>query len=831
MASNEQRELETVAHLVRMTTENLDKMVNSTKGIAKNFSEFGQQLRGHNRSMRETLLSTINLPKWMQIGSQALVTPIEEMNTALAASRDKLAGATSELDKQQKQLNQFTTTYTGIFPHQQKAVDMAKQAVNQAEKEVAFAEKLLSFKQQYAKWSGVEMALEAAVAKGFADAIRRSGALNQSLIEANSATSVRAQLSRDVWEVMAKTGNAQAEMLAAAKALTGVGFDLRKNFKDTLEVMVEMEEGLGVSYENSAQLARIFEVSLKTPVREVADQIAAIANQTSLMADEATRYAVEIGKALRLLGPLEGNTSKATGYVAMMAGRMKDVGGNAEDVVKMFGEMTKGTAQGFMLRGLAGVGAPGTLRTQAGAQQAMEGIDRIIKSIVSAAPGSAAYTAQLETAAQMFGTSAEAITYWRDMMAKANEPLNEQQKLQARWQEQIANANKSLGLIKNSLFALIQRGLTPWIEYLSIALKWIAKIVSSIAENKYAMWAAAVILPAVIGKAVWSLRALYLALKQVAKNATAASIAEAARGGLGGVGGLPKSLAAQAAYGKAIQGFSGFVSKWTGFSLLSKTVAAHLPKVSGFLGNWLPKMFQTQYSGVLGLGKLNTLTSGLNTRIWGLVGRLGVMGPVAAVAAAWAASHAVGRWYDKKFPGNWIAALSEKIGEAWYAKANAKSAAIVGKSREGTKSWQEVAAEIRQAIYTGKEDTIQSIWEQNIGKVRGLTTEAAAAAYKAIVLPATAEARERMGLASVTSAEAQTAEKDRKSIELSKQGVGAQLSIKDTLAKANADRKQEEAQRRRDEFIIAFQETTHRKLMVNPGTNTKTSASMWAISP
>src|SRR5208337_4529098 len=105
------------------------------------------------------------------------------------------------------------------------------------------------------------------------------------------------------------------------------------------------------------------------------------ANSTSLTADEATRFATEIGKAMRILGAGGDQAKEITKYVEVMAARMKDAGGDSQDVVEAFKLMTKGSPEAIRLQSLAGIRGP----EQAGTLQAFQGIDRMIKSLVRAA--------------------------------------------------------------------------------------------------------------------------------------------------------------------------------------------------------------------------------------------------------------------------------------------------------------------------------------------------------------------------------------------------------------------------------------------------------------
>lgn len=815
MASNEQRDLEAVSQLVRATTENILKLEKASKGIAKNFAELAYQVKGQQRGMTEYLLSGIKLPSMLKVASQSLVTPMEELNALAAQHRDALAVANAQLAAEETALNKLHRNYTRKRAAQQQNVDAAKLLVKEAQAQVTLAEKQLDLKKQLARFTGSEIAMEYLVIKGFADAVKRSGELNQSLIEGNSAISARAALARETWEVMATTGNEQRDMMAAAKALVGVGFDLRSGYKDALTVLVQMEEGLGVSYENSAQLARIFEINLRTPVREVADKIAAIANQTSLAADEATRFATEIGKALRLLGPgaIQGSSAQVVGYMTAMAARMKDVGGDASEIVKAFQTLTKGTAEGFMLRGMAGVNRPGAMGTEAGSKAAMAGIDRMINQIVRSQPGTMAYTAELEIASQVLGISTESVRLWGEMMRKASAPLTENQKLQERWQEQISNANKALGRIKESTIALIQRAFNPLLEeVVTPMLNLIAKLVSYVASNKVMVIMTFVALTAAIAKTIWSLARLTVTLYQVSRAATAAALANAAGGG-GGVGGLPKSLATQAAYGKLLQAIKansvvGWVSRMAGHV---GSLATKIPLLGGFLG---------KLSGMLGSWRL--ASSAANVRLWGLVGRLGASGPIAAVAAAGLVGYGLGKLIDKKWPDNPIALLARATGEAvakYWDKANVKTAQL--NKFQGDLTWPQLAAQMRQMVYQGRESDVEKHFMAQVHRIKGFESEMGGRTLLEVYKQTMAEAREKIGLASVTSAEEEVKNRDLKLIDLTRQGIENTGGSKKLLERAQEDRRAKLAEEKAQRDLAEKQRQTGQRIAPDPHAPTK----------
>ena len=605
MATDTQRDVEMMTKSLRLFQEDMRRVEQSSKGVAQNVQQLSWQVKFGQRNFMEYVAGAIKLPPVFKEASMSLIRQNEEIRASIKGLQDqqRLGEEILGQTKEQIKLAKADRADPGKLKSLREEKRIYESMVKETKAAIDLEEKRTVLKQRVEAITGRQLAVEFLMIKGFRDAIRFSGEINDALIQANSLTKIRQDLSKDIYEIQATTGASMQVMLGASRSLMAVWPKTRTDFKSTLETVVQMEEGLGVSSDNAAQLARIFQINLKTPVRDIADQIAIIANNTSLAADEAARFATEIGKALRLLGPGAAPGAKeVSGYVTMIAGRMKDVGGDANEIIKMFGEMTKGTPQAFMLRGIAGIGHPGALGTQAGAQQAVQGIGRMIDRIVSAAPGTAAYTAQLEAASQIMGVSTETVRLYRDMLKEANKPLDEHAKLQQRWQEQIINANKALQRVRESFVALIQRALLPLVPAIAWTFGIIAKIVSFLASNRIAVSVATVVVGLAIAKTIISLYRLSAALIQVALASNVAAKFQMLQrpfgmGGLAAEGGgfisrIVKQLPWLQRIGTGVEGIMGIVTKIGRFVISGPALAVLLAAAVGVgLGLLLNKLF------------------------------------------------------------------------------------------------------------------------------------------------------------------------------------------------------------------------------------------------
>jgi hypothetical protein len=722
MAAETERQVEMMTKSLRFFQEDMQRVAKSSGVVAQNLQQLTWQVKFGQRNFMEYVSAAIKLPPVFKEASMALIRDNEQIKDSIKGLQDqqRLGQEMLNQTKEQIKLERADRADPGKLKSLREEKRIYESMVKETKAAIDLEEKRTVLKQRVEAITGRQLAVEFLMIKGFRDAIRFSGEVNEALIQANSLTKIRHELTDQIYAVQAKTGASMQVMLGSARALMAVWPKSRTDFQSTLETVVQMEEGLDVSSDNAAQLARIFQINLKTPVRDIADQIAIIANNTSLAADEAARFATEIGKALRLLGPGAAPGAKeVSGYVTMIAGRMKDVGGDANEIIKMFSEMTKGTPQAFMLRAISGVGTPGALGTQAGAQAAMQGIGKMIDRIVTAAPGTAAYTAQLEAAAQIMGISTETVRLYRDMLKEANRPLDEHAKLQQRWQEQIVNANKALQRVRESFVALIQRALLPLVPPIAWAFGVIARIVSFLASNRVTVGIATIVVVGAIVKTVASLYRLAAALIQVAlASQVAAKYQMLSR---------PFAVGGMAAEG------GGFISK----------IVQQVP--------WLQKI-GVGINGILG--------------IVSKIGRFMVSGPALAVMLAAAIGVSLGLLFNRLFPK-----LAREIGEGLYHIFNKSQFAQTVYSKPGQKPVWEIMADIRREAIRGHMAEAIRIFEEGKYKVAGLRTEAGAKGYLNQFVATMADVREKIGLTTVTAEEKATLENDRKMIELTKKQV------------------------------------------------------------
>lgn len=352
----------------------------------------------------------------------------------------------------------------------------------------------------------------AAVAGSLALAIQYNHTINQDLIQASASVAERTKLMQEISNVQAETGNEMKEMAKAAASLTRYGFDVKGNFRDTLSIIVKMEEGLGVSYETSAELAVVAQ-RLGTNLHAVADSIARVKADTALSAEQATKFATEISKAIVLLRPGSGSMAdQVIDYVNRLSGALQQVGGNAGDIK----DLLVGFTQEKGMMGAASLGAtPDFLSNPAQAKLVTE---RFVKYVNAQLAGTAGFQrmATIQMLAQQFGTTADLIANADKMLESFNTTTKHSTDLQEEWRMQTSDLAKTFSKIMESGRAIIQQVLTPILQMLRPALSLLAAGLQWVASNVWAVRTAAIALGIVTVSATIAFARLSKTLLQAA---------------------------------------------------------------------------------------------------------------------------------------------------------------------------------------------------------------------------------------------------------------------------------------------------------------------------
>jgi hypothetical protein len=373
------------------------------------------------------------------------------------------------------------------------------------------------------------------------------------LMQANAALGDRYRLMRDIAQVQRATG-ASAETLAdATAAATKYGLEMQPAFKNDLDLMVKMKEGMGVSSDNSASLLASLRL-MGQPSKNVADAIARIKADTGLAADEATRLAKQITIAMSIMAP-GGNVAGVIEKIGRLEGASVQLGIASGKITDMMTGWTK--QSGLMSVGMLGLD-PGFMKDQTTTMMGFQKMVEFTEQQLKATEGNAyARQAVLEQFAEIFGTTTEVIANGRAILNEYNKQASTATTVQQEWQKQTSSFAKSWDKLKNQFAGLIHGALLPLVNILQVVVDAVSSVTTAITESKYALWGIS---------------------------------------GLLGVGFI-KTLVG---LGGPIKILFGFVSKFTGLAGPISKLAAHLPAFGKFFGS---------FSGLVSGGALRAIAT------------------------------------------------------------------------------------------------------------------------------------------------------------------------------------------------------------------------------
>ncbi len=714
----------------------------ATKNVAKSLAEMAVQANSHalfaHKSMAEHIAHVIKLPGPLREISKAIVTNEKEVKSRLASLAEEHSKITMEVASRAREYERAANIGQKHVDNAQKEYLSAVKTKDVIEAQMGYEKSLLALHDRVQHSLVGSAAITGIWVKGMTDAVHRSKEINVALIESDSNQQKRYNLTLDILDVQARTGTATNEMAAGAKALLHVGMDQSRNFKETLNTIVMMEEGLGVSFEASAGMARTF-TNLKTPVSEVADSIARIVNDTALAADEATRFATEVGNAIRMMGPGVSNEAvRITESINKMAGALKEAGGDQGDFVKMMSTMmSKGTHDAMMMRGIAGVRNPNQLSTAAGSDQAIKNIGKFIDRMVSAIPGTAAYEVQLESAAEMLHTSTANIRYWKEALEKSNKPLDYATTLELRYREQVSETGKTWDRLKGTMAALLNRGFMPFIAGLNWVMKLVLGAVQALAKYEAMGYVMVGVVTAGLVVATVQLTRLGMAAYAAATRFAIAN-------------GLMSTTSAMSVGG----GLKGLASGLLGKLKYVPGVGASSTSV---VSSWAMKkeFFKESFSFLRFIPQIAKGIAGLFTS------------PLALVALAGAVGYGTGKAINHFFPdfGKAVGQSLERINERFFERGNHVSRANYVGIAGGTKTKEEVLDQIRTSVLKGHPDNLKSILEQNTHLIKGMVREQGLSPFMEEVKGTFTSARELVRMQTV-SGRGNDAQADKRDLEM-----------------------------------------------------------------
>ena len=541
------------------------------------------------------------------------VEQVKNQKKLIEGVQERLVKEQQRLDNlvtERKRMLELGTFDTNALKHQKMALDLQKFRVHEIQEEAKFKTGIISSFGPFAKLS---LAVGGVTLFWTEKMVRASHELNRALISTDSSLANRTKLMNKVLDVQHALGADTQTMAEAAKALVEHGAHLGPAFGQSLKTVIMLRDGLGVAVSTGAELVTIFTRQLKTGAEAIGNVMAQVAHQTGLSAERAAQFAIEIGKSLRLLGP--GFRSEATGVtrvIAGLAGRINELGGNAQSVITLFRRMSGGTSEAFFLRGLSGV-RPGQLGTAGGAETAMKNFADRIKSIITAPEGTEMYVAQLEAVAEMTGVAANDVVDFQQAMKELNKPLTEAQSLAKAYRDQTALVGESWKQMREALSSLMTQALLPVIRYIQPVVRGIADFAKWLSQSEGLVDFLSVAVPVAAGVALFGITKLTASIIKLA---------------------LTSEFAANSIGGRAILGSIRSVGT------VFKKIATDM---------WLTREMMGMRPGV---GASLTASS---FKSFGLLGSVGM------VAMAGLAGAAVGTFIDRKWPDNTLSKIARTL--------------------------------------------------------------------------------------------------------------------------------------------------------------------------
>lgn len=573
------------------------------KGLSNSLLTYGKLIKG-------TIIADIaeKLTKWAydQLGAQRNILKV-------AVERGKQLH--NEYREQKEILDQLKKAHTQDQERLDVQTDIVKKIRDELDalrKGAAWRHEILKAVERHRNIYALSLGVLGFISDKIGETVAMSHQYNRALMQANTSIDQRYDLIGKTLAIQTQLGLSTASMAESAEALVEYGQEMTPAFQQNLKIISMMKEGLGVSARTGAQLVTIFTQQLHESAAKVGDVIATIAQETGLAAERAAEFAIEIARAVRLLGAdFKSDAAGVTEFIGGLAGRIQEMGGNASSVVEMFKAMSGGTAQAFFLRGFAGVGA-GQMGSAGGAEAAMRGLARRMGAIISAPEGTEAFLAQVQAVSEISGMAAVDIINFRKEMENLKKPMTEAQALQSAYNKQTALLGDAFKQLRESMHALIMQAMVYIMPAVTGFVKLLSQIVRGLASMKPLVPIVGVALVVAAGAAIFALSSLGWQILKFAMQSEAAEKlmryggASPTTGGVGRLllGGARKFFGAGrllGGLGEAGAGWAGTAVGAVGMGALAVGVGASVGWTLGriiehvFPDNLMTKFFRTYF--------------------------------------------------------------------------------------------------------------------------------------------------------------------------------------------------------------------------------------------
>lgn len=504
----EATEFERVGNITHRMADDLAKSDKAARGVESAFSGLFKQLVG-----AEVVGGAIR----EMVRNSRVVLALQQSLSGENLSRVRLTQReiqlTSELNFQER-MRRLTSGH---------AHDMASAHVDELRHQLDLLQKQKVVASELASLSKLEIGYMGLMVTAGTTMWLNARQFNQNLIEANSSWQHRDRLIRQTLLTSTQLGISFDDVTRSAAALVHYGMDTADTFETNLRLVSQMEQGLGVSVNESARLASIVERQLKGSFESVSHVIAQIVDDTALAGDEAARLATNISTALGRLRP--GMSAATLPEVVRLVGRyesaLKEVGGQSGAFQQLLTQLT--TPEGLVGAGALGVN-PEFLATSQGVQNVMDRFANYGEMLVGQSQGWERQM-RLQALAQVFNTTADNANQMLIAIKRANETQMGQISTQERWRQQLSATNSGITRLGNSLLSLLQGAMYPVIFVVGAIANKLADFVESVLKYKEVVYALGIALG--VGAVIVTMRmwALARALWAVAASSTLAQVA------------------------------------------------------------------------------------------------------------------------------------------------------------------------------------------------------------------------------------------------------------------------------------------------------------------
>lgn len=387
----------------------------------------------------------------------------------------------------------------------------------------------------------------------FAMVMRRSmNDTNGAIREGNMLLTQRYAILEKGLKVQAATGASTKTLNSAMAALINYGMESTDQYQSSLDIVVKMNKALGISTDMGAELAFLYS-KMGRSTSSIASDISRIVDQTALAADEAARFAKELGRAAIFLP--KGSQSLDFQFLGKMEGYIKEQRGIQGELNKFAADIMStqtGSMQGLFL-GIQGQ----QVATERGQRMMVERLSQLVAPAKAMRDqgnllGANMFLQQLSDMYTGGALSPATLLALSDAYDQNNRAQQSTLDIEKRWAAELKDTGQMFGTLKNSMLGLMKEGLIPLVKATNWALssvlmplvKWITELSKSSALLKVGMTSLAVIAGGTallaVGRLTTAVVQLGIAATIAARQVQANALAQGSQMMLPGIGGAAK---------------------------------------------------------------------------------------------------------------------------------------------------------------------------------------------------------------------------------------------------------------------------------------------------